>query len=229
MNICICDDDENFIKQMHSLLQELVPGHHLISFTSGFEMLEYLKRTDNKIDILFLDMEMPGLNGLQTAAELRNSHPQLAVAVVTAYPQYAIASYDFAPIHYIVKPVSAEKIQRCIDRAKISEDVLLIKTREGVQYVQINKIYALESNGLKVCIDSEQENVSNYKTLSYYEKVLNTKGFCRIHSGAIINLEYVSTVYGNKITLINQRVFYVSRRKKSGFMIELLNWRKNYE
>lgn len=229
MNICICDDDENFIRQMHDLLQGLVPGHHLLSFTSGFEMLEHVKCIDSEIDILFLDMEMPGLNGLQTAAELRNSHPHLAVAVVTAYPQYAIASYDFAPIHYIVKPVSADNIQRCIDRAKISEDVLLIKSRDGVQYVQINKIYALESNGLKVCIDLEHEDISNYKTLGYYEKVLNAKGFYRIHSGAIINLVYVSAVYGNKITLMNQMVFYVSRRKKSGFMTALLKWRKNYE
>lgn len=230
MNICVCDDDKSFLNQMCNLLHELAPGNHVISFTSGFEMLNYVQSLGSPIDILFLDMEMPGLNGLQTAAELRRSHPQMAVAVVTAYPQFAVASYDFLPIHYVLKPVSAKGIWRCLERARqfASDDVLLIKTRDGVQFIQIHKIYAIESSGLRVCFTLEQQKVSVYQTLTYYENILIPKGFYRVHSGAIINLEYVITVNGSAVTLTNGRTIYISRRKKTDFMTALLKWRKTY-
>lgn len=230
MNICVCDDDKNFIQLMYDLLRELVPGNHLLSFTSGFAMLDYIQREDTQIDLLFLDIEMPGLNGLETATELRISHPHMAVVIVTSYPQYAVASFDFSPIHYVLKPVNAEIVKRCLERAMqiANDDVLLIKTRKGVQFIQLHKIYALESCGLQVCIILDQQMVSVYQTLTYYEKLLFAKGFYRVHSGAIINLEYVLNVDGNVVTLTQGGIYDISRRKKKDFMSALLKWRKAY-
>lgn len=119
MWIAVCDDDENFIKRIMKLLSGIIYGDDQLTFyMSGFELIEAAKNSGYPIDLLLLDIEMPGLNGIESARELREICPDIIIYVLTNFIRYAFECYGINASDYIIKPVKAGDIERRINRAR---------------------------------------------------------------------------------------------------------------
>jgi two-component system LytT family response regulator len=194
-------------------------------------------------DVVFLDIEMPVMNGFLLLQNLTFKNFELIFT--TAYDHYAIKAIRFSALDYLVKPIEIEELKIAVDRAaeersKINSahqlDILLenlsarkagfqkiaIPTTEGLQFIKINDIVYLEANTNYTYIimaDSKKYLVS--QTLKIFEDILPTDTFVRIHNSFIINKNFAERYIrgeGGQVVLSNGSVLDVSKRKKAEFL-----------
>ena len=205
---------------------------------AGIKML-----TNKKPDIVFLDVEMPRMNGFTMLQQLPQKN--FEVIFITAYDHYAIKAIKFSALDYLVKPVAIEDLKTAIEKAaqkrKQSQgnerlELLLenlmtynkelhriaIPSMEGLQFVETGHIIYLEANSNYTCfylVNSIKITVA--KTLKDFEELLPTSIFMRIHHSYIINKNLVKKYIkgeGGQVVMCNDTVLDVARRKKEEFI-----------
>lgn len=234
-------DDE--IKALQSLSWELTNFseeiHVMASFTNPFEALDYLEK--NTPDCLFLDIEMPTMDGFQFIKKMTNKN--FPVVITTAYNQYAIKALKNEAIDYLLKPIDSDDLEDTI--AKIKKFNAKNFTAEKLEQILINfndrssnKRITLNTDGKLLFLDSDEilyaESDGNYSTifLTDGQKIVLTKklkevngllpedSFFRIHNSYIINLnkikEFLKT--DGYVILQSNHKIPVSRQKKSDFL-----------
>lgn len=127
MRVLIVDDEPLARSRLSRLLAQ-IPGYQLIGEAeNGQQALQLC--TELLPDLVFLDIEMPGADGLSVAADLAKIQPPPAVVFVTAHPQHALAAYQVAPAGYLLKPIGLEPLQQCLQRLGVSTRVHLEKLK----------------------------------------------------------------------------------------------------
>ena len=113
MRIAICDDEKNIRELIKGKIANQYPNANIIFYNSGEELL----LSDEHIDILFLDIQMSGKNGMETARELRKKDKSVIIIFVTAAEEYVFQAFDVGAFHYIVKPINDTKFTEVLHRA----------------------------------------------------------------------------------------------------------------
>jgi len=205
---------------------------------AGIKML-----TSKKPDIVFLDVEMPRMNGFSMLQQLHNKN--FEVIFVTAYDHYAIKAIKFSALDYLVKPVAIEDLKLALDKAsqkrqqadgnkrlelllqnllteKSELQRIAIPSMEGLQFVETGHIIYLEANSNYTCFYlTNGTKLTVAKTLKDFEELLPSSIFMRIHHSYIINKNLVKKYIrgeGGQVMMINDTVLDVARRKKEEFM-----------
>jgi len=209
----------------------------------GIQMIE-----EEKPDIVFLDVEMPRMNGFTMLQQLGNRNFELIFT--TAYDHYAIRAIKFSALDYLVKPVEIQELQQAIEiikqkrkqntnnerletllhnlmQEKNQSGRIAIPSIEGLQFVEISDIIYLEadSNYTVVYIKPSQK-ITVSKTLKDFEELLPNTVFIRIHHSWIINKNHIQKylkVEGGQVVMINGKTLNVTRRKKDEFMKDVEN------
>lgn len=226
MQIAICDDEKNICELLKSKIEKQYSDANIIFFSSGEELL----LTDQHIDILFLDIQMNGKNGMETARELRKKNKKMILIFVTAIEEYVFQAFDVGAFHYIVKPIDDVKfgdiLCKAVDEWKLQR--LEVKELES-SYVMINNggvhikvkiediVYA-EVFNRKVVIHKLDEKIEYYGKISELE-ALAGDSFFRPHRAYLVNLKYVekydaTTIYLEKGTVLMAKQNYPEFVKK---------------
>ena len=236
----LVDDEEKALQSLQWELTNFSGEIEVIaSFTNPFEALEYLR--ENTPDCLFLDIEMPTMDGFQFIQKLQNR--DVAVVITTAYNQYAIQALKNEAIDYLLKPIDADDLKETI--AKIHKHNAQHLTAERLEkfFIEQNKKshhkkITLNTDGKLMFLDKDDilyaESDGNYSTLflSDGRKIVLTKKlkevdqllpadtFFRIHNSFIINLEKVKEYLKTDgyVILESNHKIPVSRKKKSDFL-----------
>jgi len=128
MRVLIVDDEPLARSRLSRLLAQ-IPGYQLVAEAeNGAQALQFC--ADLTPDLVFLDIEMPGADGLSVAADLARNQPPPAVIFVTAHPQHALAAYQVAPADYLLKPIGLIQLQQCLERLGVSTRVHLEKQKQ---------------------------------------------------------------------------------------------------
>ena len=209
---CIAVDDEPLALQ---LLQDnigKVPFLNLVAACSdAFEAIRVLQ--EKTIDLIFIDIQMPGLSGLQFISSLENKP---LVIFITAYKQYALESYDLAVVDYLVKPVSLERFIKASNRAKEMHELKSLKQQSkniyskdftfvNVDYSQVKLIFSdiiwIEGlrDYLKIHLKSTSKPLIVRASLKSIEPELPSNKFIRIHKSFIISLESITSIRKNSV------------------------------
>ena len=198
MRIAICDDEKNIRELIGNKITKQYPEAEIVFFSSGEDLL----LSDWQIDILFLDIQMSGRNGMETAIELRQKNKDVIIIFVTALEDYVFQAFDVGAFHYIVKPIDATKFADVIHRAveelnlqkqhlKESEEKYLMIHNSGVHTkVAIEDIVYAEVFNRKVVIHKTDETIEYYGKMSALEAMAGDS-FFRPHRAYLINLKYV--------------------------------------
>jgi two-component system, LytTR family, response regulator len=198
-------------------------------------------------DLVFLDVQMPGMDGFEVVAQLEGQAQAMPRLVfVTAYDRHAVRAFDVNAADYLLKPVSQERFDRAVDRvlatvsdprppfAPLLEDVtrlapqrLLIRDRGRIVLLPVSAIDRLEAEGDYVRVHAHGRSHLMEKTLADMEGLLAPHGFVRIHRGAMVNLERVKELYAEgsgryRLTLVDGTELVVSRSYSHVFRKELL-------
>ena len=226
MRIAICDDEKNIRELIKGKIANQYPNANIIFYNSGEELL----LSDNPIDILFLDIQMQGKNGLETARELRKKDKKIIIIFVTAVEEYVFQAFDVGAFHYIVKPINDTKFTEVLHRAieewnakqptnQEPEEKYLMINNGGVHIkVTIDDIVYAEVFNRKVVIHKLNETIEYYGKMSDLE-ALAGDSFFRPHRAYLINFKYVekydaTTIYLEKGTALMAKQKYPEFVKK---------------
>ena len=212
--IAICDDEEIFRKNIYKIIMNYMVKNGLLyeidEFESGNEFIN-LGINMRKYDIVFLDINMDEIDGIETAQEIRKVSNDIFIVFVTAFINYAVEGYSVNAIRYILKNNEnfAELIFECIDAIskKINHSVKKkeFKFSEGVKNISLELLLYIESKLHKLnfhIMEDKLNTYSLYGKLDEFEKELEDKAFLRIHR-YLINMKHIVSIYRYKAVLNN--------------------------
>ena len=198
MRIAICDDEKNIRELIASKVLKQYPEAEIVFFSSGEELL----LSDKNIDILFLDIQMSGRNGMETARELRKKDKTVVLIFVTAVEEYVFQAFDVGAFNYIVKPIDDGKFSDVFHRAvdewssqnineKEPEERYVLINNSGVHTkVILDEIVYAEVFNRKVVIHKLDGEIEYYGKMSDLESLAGDS-FFRPHRAYLINFKYV--------------------------------------
>ena len=179
-------------------------------------------------DLVLMDIDMPNLNGIETAKALRKVDQSATLIFVTNMAQYAISGYEVNAVDFILKPVNrysfAIKIKRAISRtAKKNDNAIQIKMDGSIFLVHMYQIMYLEVDGHYVIFHTTQGDYKEYTTLKLAQKRINSSHFVQCNQSFLINMKYIESVSRESVT-VGGTVIYISRKMKTEFMNAVLDF-----
>lgn len=219
INIVICDDNSIFLNNLVQAVERVADfEHRIFSFEDSKLLLNSTEESfKGNMNLLITDIEMPDINGIELAKELKEIYPLLQTIFITNYPEYVEKAFDVEPIHYIIKPINDEKLRTALNKAaeqlqKQTKNCLQINTKDKFIRIPYSEIKYIESVGRKAVIYDSNKNTAVPKKLDDLEKLL-PDCFLRVHKSYLININMVEQIKNYKITLFNGDVIPVSKSK----------------
>ncbi len=228
--IAVCDDEQEIRNSIERNIRLLYENADIIQFENGKALVEY----GGSFDILFLDIQMEGMSGMEAAKELRRRGCRATVIFVTAIKEYVFEAFDVGAFHYIVKPFEKVKFfeilrkaveEREFINAKEAKDEpgITIKIGSTTKKIYLYEIYYLEVFNRKVIMHKTDGDVEFYGKLIELEDRLS-EDFVRCHRAYIVNLRYVLKYSANSITLENGTEILLSKQKYPDFVRKYLKY-----
>lgn len=177
----------------------------LLSFSSA-EAFLFAYETNQQLDVLLLDIQMPGLSGMDLAHRLRQKQDPLTLALITAIPDFALEGYEVDALAYLIKPISDEALFALLDKAKARRQppFLLIDHDGQTERILLSDILYLESQGHDTRIVCSRRELLSPHVLSHYETLLNDQfpgQFHRCHRCYLINLARTASIHKKEVLL----------------------------
>ncbi len=229
IKIAICEDEQLLLKHLTDSIKTILARHSILysidAYTNGSAVL-----TRSPFDILFLDIAMKPLNGLELAKRLRERGDESKIIFITAHQQYAIDAYDVQAYHYLLKPVDTKKLEAvilklCSVLREESEHAITIRQGTMVRRVPFEQILYLEVINRKIYLHKNQETIPFYGKLSEVEPMLPDT-FFRCHRSYIVNFDHVQHYKKEVIQLDNGYILPLSRRRYQEFGLAFMYYLK---
>ncbi|SMG48046.1 LytR/AlgR family response regulator transcription factor [Arenibacter troitsensis] len=221
-------DDSSMQRMAVAQLVNKHPNLTLVAqYSNAIEANNGIK--NNEIDLIFLDVEMPIINGFDLLESLENP-PQ--VILITGKPDYALKAFDYDVTDYLYKPISNSRFESSIKRAvarheqtrnvSADEEYIFVKSNLKKRKVVLNDIKWVEALGDYIKVVTNEGNIVILSTMKSFEKQLPQDKFLRIHKSYIVNLEKVEK-FNSKNIEVEGRQVPLSRNKKTELMEALYN------
>lgn len=229
MRVAIIEDELICSKQLQEYLEDFNKEINDEIICGVFDRgTEFLNSFHNDWDLILLDIEMPGMDGMTVAREIRKKDGNVLIIFVTQMAQYAIAGYEVEALDYVLKPVNYHIFSLKMKRVmKILEsrqdDYLLLQKGTVGNKVPLNDILYIEvfNHTLHYHTVNEVITVTGSRTISQMEEELKNKGFCRCHQCYLVNLHKVIR-YDSEQVYLDKDALPISRKRRKGFLQALL-------
>lgn len=213
---CIIVEDEALAQDVIKSHLQKVDRFELVGIcNNALEAKEVMDK--NEVDLIFLDIQLPGMTGLNFLRTLPN--PPLVV-ITTAYSEYAIESYEFNIIDYLLKPISFERFLKTVDKivqgklftppAKEEHaspgDHIFVKSNSKFFKVNFSEIVFIESMKDYLKIHTGEYKLVTHQTMNDMEKILSPKQFIRVHKSYIVAVSHIKAIYGNTVEMENATI-----------------------
>lgn len=223
MRILICDDDALMIEQLQKNIKFFFENNRLkcpeiACFSDGASLIS---DTGEK-DILFLDIEMPGMNGIYVGNELKKRNHNIIIFIVTSYLEYLDEAMRFHVFRYLSKPLDKQRFYRnlkdALDLYHTMTFRIPVETKQGLHTLPASSIISIEASGRKITIHTTMCDFESVHNMQYWLELLPKNCFFQTHRSFIVNLEHVTDFNRNLIHLLgNQFHAYLTKRKYTAF------------
>lgn len=204
INCIIVDDEPLAIKLIASYVENMATLNCLQTFTNPLTAIQFIRA--NKVDLVFLDIQMPELSGVDVA---RIIDDEVKVIFTTAFPNFAIEGFELNAVDYLVKPVSFSRfvtsVDRVIDTAKVtgqateSKDYIFVKTEYRLQKVDTKDVFYLKGSGDYCTIHLSDEKIMTLEKLKSFAERLSPSKFSRVHKSYIVAIDKINYIEKNRI------------------------------
>jgi two-component system response regulator LytT len=221
----VCDDEAPARSELRFLLEEVGGVEVVGEAGSGAEALQLIRALP--YDVVFLDIDMPGLSGIKLAEVLNDLDKKPAIVFVTAHSEYAVQAFEVAATDYLVKPVESDRLRQAIERlvpaqpsGPIKLERIPVEKAGKKLLLPVDDIFHIMAKDDYSYLHTDGERYLSTMSLSTLESKLEAQGFYRVHRRFLVNLSKVSEVvpmYGGTLLLTlkdrNRTQVPVSRRR----------------
>lgn len=219
MNIAICEDLTEDRTALEVILRDLLqPGDQLQVFSHGLNLLDV--QGNSPFDLIFLDINMPGLSGVEVAEELRGMGSNAIIIFLSQHREFGTEAYEFDVNNYILKPARREKIKELLEKARASLSLRTehceIRTLDGLHFLKSYDILYIEAAHSRCCVYTDQgKYVVGQKLGTIFER-LERFGFYRPHHSYVVNLRHIKRIKDRHIFLSDTMKVPIGSRKTIG-------------
>jgi DNA-binding LytR/AlgR family response regulator len=217
---CLIIDDEPLSRDvLRKYLDQVTELHLLGECSNAMEATGFLMK--ERVGLLFLDIEMPGLSGISFARSL--THAPLII-FTTAYPQFAVEGFELKAVDYLVKPYSLERFMKAVNRGLqlLNQETvtgaasrkMILKADKKLYAVEPSDILFLEAQGDYVRIVLTDKKLVVHGTLKHLIEILPEEEFMRIHKSFVVNLKQISFIEGNQVRIGEQLIPFSPARRE---------------
>ncbi len=205
INVAICDDEEGFLYLGERLIRSYMKNNGyqccVDLYSSGTAFLGAQKESFS-YDIIFLDINMSGIDGIETAKRIRRVDSKVFIVFLTAFASYSLEGYKVDAVRYLLKDSNTleKSMEECLDtvlqKMDYAENKEIFNFLEGEISLALDEIIYIESNLHKLFfhLNKREMAYSMYEKLDVIEKKLQSFQFCRIHKSYLVNMKYVSDI-----------------------------------
>jgi DNA-binding LytR/AlgR family response regulator len=230
LRIAIVEDEDEQAKRMEAGLKQFFgktdTAYTAVRYARGMDFIASYK---NPFDIVLMDIEMPVMNGLETARELRKIDGTAVLIFATRIGQYAIHGYEVNAIGYMLKPITDYALEMNLTRAMKQiaarqTTKIVLQTKTGVVAFPAGELTYVEVSGHKLMYHTKEASYEVYGKLSDEEQRLGAEHFVRCSNPFLVNLSAVRAVSGNTVLLIGGERLPISRSMKKNFLEQYVDY-----
>ena len=221
--IAIVEDDRNFVEELKNYLEQyaLEEGQtfEILTFYDGAEILE---NYTPDYDLILLDIEMPKVNGMDAAEQIREMDENVVLMFITNMAQYAIRGYSVGALDFVMKPITyytfSMKIKRALKRVQKKElPSVLLNVSDGVKKLEVRQIYYVEVQNRQLYYYTDEGAFVVRASLQSAEELLPSRVFAKCNHWYLVNLMHVTEVRKNT-AMVGPYELEISRRNRTGFL-----------
>lgn len=227
ITIAICEDETFFVSELSKLVREYSSaksiGLSVLTFSDGEQLLASHQRPD----VILMDIKLPGQNGMEIIRQLRDQGCSSQVIFITAYQQYVFQAFDLDAIHYILKPVTAERLfpvlDKAVKRAAAQAEKTILLTKGAVSAkIPVGEILYCEALDHQITVHTTADRFQFFGTLDAMQEKLDDR-FFRCHRSYLVNMGCVIGRKPGLAVMAGGDEILVARRKQQEFTQRLLD------
>ena len=229
MRIAICDDEKIFQEEIKREVDKYFNSLDILTicFSSGEELIADFEK--NQYDLVFLDIEMKGLSGLQVANYLHSKKKELPIVLVTSHTELAMEGYEVQAFRFLAKPINLSKLQttlKAVEKLIFDDDKISIYIDGLHRYIKCKSICYIKSENVYLNIVTTKDRYLVRQKLKELIGEIPSKKFIHVHRSFVVNLKYVESFDGENIYLEDGMKIPVSKSKREMFKTQMLKYMK---
>lgn len=215
VRLAVCDDDRIMVEYISDKLREYYGECTINKYEDGESLLADSCR--QLFDALFLDIDMPGMDGMELAEKIRNSNKYVKIVFVTNKEEFVYAAYKYQAFRFVRKSFLEQELLEVMtdlrETLKSENEYISIETKHGMMEIKIRDIKYIESQAHKSIINTTNNAFEVGRSISEYEKLLEGNGFIRTHKGYLVNFRYIYSIGNTDVNLTDESKVPLSRNK----------------
>lgn len=239
VKVAVCDDDkiflENISKRIALLFKNISINAEVERFDNGKWLCKEINTT--QFDLLFLDIEMADMNGVQIGKYIRETlkDETIQIAYISARQEYAMDLFDFRPINFLIKPIDNAALQKVIDKFMLlnkgNMSVLNYIKGKTTYSVRLSDIVYLASRGRKITMHLLNEQTEDfYGSLeNIYKKYLENENFMFVHKSFLVNFNYIKSYEYSQVVMLYGDAIPISQARRKNIRTRFNELQKNFD
>lgn len=217
MRIAVCDDEPKYCQQVKMKIEHVFHRLDLLvdTFLHGKDLLKRFQ--SQRYDVIFLDIEMPELDGISLAKKLREESEDVILVFLTGHIEYALEGYEVNALRYLTKPVREDKLREVLRYVMEQEKrrrSLWLKTDWGEERVAVSDMIYLEAQNQNILVCTRDKKYVVRYNMGDFEDELRQDGFFRIHRGYLVSLDKIKGFHKREVLLEGDVRLPVSRTRE---------------
>ena len=233
MRIAVCEDNNIVAAFMEDYIASMdAENIEYEIFTSGDDLIDYMEQENVTFNILFMDIEMPGRNGIETSAYVREKDKNALIIFITDHKEYVYEVFDVLPFRFLIKPVTREALNLVMKKAfehfNLTKQVFFFKQNKTQLQVAFDEIIYFEGNLRKVRLVTTGGEYDFYGKISEVVKKLDGNLFLQIHNSYIVNMDQIRKISESVVLLKSGITLPISKKYREYVRqkhIQYMAWR----
>ncbi len=225
IRFAVVDDQCTYIEQIEQLIAKYLPvkqQYHIDTYSSSEAFLLALET--NSYDIIYMDIEMPVVSGIQCATVIKQQCPSSIVIFVTSHTSYVADVFRLGAFQFLLKPIVEHDFEldlaRAVDKHNSNHTCITVKTPSGMWVVKYMDIVYIEVMHKQITIHTVSDTILSRASLRQYIDILPTNSFAMVHKSYLVNMNHISRIDATQLLLTGGEVVPLSRNYKQQFLVK---------